>query len=80
MKLRICPDCMDNLVSEPGQVRCRDCTPGAATNRQHAADLNSSSRKPPPRERESCAGDISSAREPEVVIDLDRLAAHYPSG
>jgi hypothetical protein len=27
MKLRICVACMNNLVAEPGQVRCSDCVP-----------------------------------------------------
>jgi hypothetical protein len=64
MKLRICMSCLEN-VAEPGRTRCTECTPGAAQR----------SRKPPPREPDPKVIDV----ENFLIIDPDRLAAHYLS-
>jgi hypothetical protein len=77
MKLRACISCLDN-IAEPDRPRCRDCTPGANGHSRMPA-----AKKPPPRalisrdisRDASCAGDISSAREPDLVV-LDPARIH----
>jgi hypothetical protein len=69
MKLRICPDCMNNLITEPGRPRCHACEPGAGQGghsrmpRRAAPATAKPSRKPPPQ-------------EPDLItLDPDRLHA-----